>query len=74
VEQELATGLREREVAELVDDQQLDAGELPLEAEKTLLVLGLDHLMDDCDGGGEAGLDAALAGREPTARGFGQNV
>jgi hypothetical protein len=42
---------------------------LPLKAEQSLIVLGLDHLMDDGGGGDEAGLDTALARCEAEAQG-----
>ena len=42
VEQEFASGLREGHVAELVDDQQADPGELVLEAEQPFLVACLE--------------------------------
>ena len=38
VEQQFASSLREGHVAELVDDQQADPGELVLEAEQPFLV------------------------------------
>lgn len=52
-----------------MDDQQFDTGELTLEPQQALLILGLDHLMHDGGGAGEAGLDAALAGSEADADG-----
>ena len=64
VEQELASGLRQRHVSELVDDQQADSGELALEAEQPLLVTRLDHLVDQVGGGGEVHGEAPLAGGE----------
>ena len=64
VEQQLASALREGHVSEFVDDQQADPGELVLEAEQPFLVAGLDHLVDDLGGGGEAHGEALLAGGE----------
>ena len=61
VEQELAAGLREGHVSELVDDQQADLGELVLEAEQPLLVARLDQFMDQIGGRGEAHAEALLA-------------
>ena len=46
VEQQLASGLRQGHVAELVDDQQADPGELVLEAEQPFLVSRFEQLMD----------------------------
>ncbi len=62
VEQELASGLRQGHVSELVDDQQFHLGELVLEAEQPFLVARLDHLMGHLGGGGEADGEALLAG------------
>ena len=64
VEQQLASGLRQGHVAELVDDQEIDPGELGLEAEQPLLVARLDQLVDQVGGGGEAHAEAFLAGGE----------
>ena len=69
VEQELAAGLREGHVAELVDDQQADPGELVLEAEQPFLVARLDHLVDQMGGGGEADGEALLAGGQAEGQG-----
>ena len=60
VEEQFASALREGHVAELVDDQQADLGELVLEAEQSLLVVRLDHLVDQVGGGGEAHGEALL--------------
>ena len=65
VEQQFASSLREGHVAELVDDQEIDPGELVLEAEEPLLVARLDHLVDQVRGGGEAHGEALLAGGKP---------
>ena len=40
-----------------------------MQAQETLVVPGLDEFMNDGGGGGEAGFDAMLAGREPDADG-----
>ena len=64
LEQQLGAGLRQRHVAELVDDQQLVGGELALQAQQPLLVAGLDQLVDQGGGGGEADRQALLAGGE----------
>ena len=59
LEQQLGAGLRQRNEAKFVDNQQLVAGELLLQAQEPLLVAGLDEFVND--GGGEAGFDAMLA-------------
>ena len=64
IEQQLAAGLRQGNVAEFVDDQQVHLGELVLEAEQPLLVARLHHLVDQMGGGGEAHGEALLAGGE----------
>ncbi len=55
-------GLGERHEAQFVDDEQLVAGDLFLEAEQLLLVACLDQFVDQCCGGGEADAVAALTG------------
>ena len=40
------------------------AGELPLQTQEALVVPGLDEFVNDGGGGGEAGFDAMLAGRQ----------
>jgi hypothetical protein len=61
--QKLRAGLRERHVAEFVDDKQFDGGELRLEFEETPLVARLHQLMNEA-GREEGDREAALAGRE----------
>src|SRR5215831_6237688 len=67
LEQQLRTGRRQRYIAELVDDQQLVGRELALEAKQSLLVPGLDQLVDHRGRGGEADRQALLTGRQPQA-------
>src|SRR5699024_11225541 len=52
LEEQLCAGLRERHEAELVDDQELMAGELALQPQEAPLVPGLDEVVDDGRGGG----------------------
>ena len=54
LEEELGAGLGERDEAKLVDDQQLEPCQLLLEVEQPPLVPGLDQLVDQRGGGGEA--------------------
>ena len=53
LEQQFGPGLRERNVAEFIDDQQLDPGQLGLELEQASIVARLHELMDEPGGGGE---------------------
>ena len=53
----------------LVDDEQLESGQLLLEVEQPSLVPGLDQLVDQRCGGGEADRQPPLAGGEPQAEG-----
>ena len=69
LEQQFGAGLRERHIAEFVDDQQLDGGELGLEPEQALLVARLHQLMDEAGGGGEGDGKSALAGGEAERQG-----
>ena len=46
LKQQFSAGLRERHIAEFINDQQLVAGQLTLQAAQLLLVPGLDQLMD----------------------------
>src|SRR5215469_5241990 len=65
LEQELRAGRRQRDIAELVDDQQLVGRQLALQAEQPLLVSGLDQLVDHGGRGSEADRQAFLTGRQP---------
>jgi len=46
LEQQLGAARRQGDVTQLVDDQELVAGELALEAEETLLIPGLKQFVD----------------------------
>src|SRR5215472_1669350 len=65
LEQQLRAGCRQRYIAELVDDQQPVGRQLALEAKQSLLVPGLDQLVDHRGRGGEADRQALLTGRQP---------
>ena len=67
LEEELGAGLGERYEAELIDDQQLEPGKLLLKVEQSSLVPGLDQLVYQGGGGGEADRQPPLAGGEPRA-------
>src|SRR4051794_23562444 len=62
LEQQLRPALRERHKAKLVDDQQLVAGQLLLQAQQPLLVSRLQELMDQRGGRGETYGHPVLAG------------
>ena len=69
LEEELRAGLGEWDEAQLVDDEQLEAGKSLLEVEQPSLVLGLDQLVDQRGGRGEADRQSPLAGGEPQTEG-----
>ena len=50
LEQQLGSGLGQGHEAEFIDDEQLIAGDLLLEAEQLLLIAGLDQLADQRGG------------------------
>ena len=62
LEERFGAGLGERHVAEFVDDQQLVSGELALQAEEPLLVVGLDQLVNQGRRGDEADRETLLTG------------
>src|ERR1700681_1115493 len=64
LEEQLRAGLRERHIAEFVNDQQFDGGELGLELEQTPLVARLHQLMNEAGRREEGDREAALAGRK----------
>ena len=64
LEKQLRAGLRERHVAEFIDNEELDGGELSLELEQTPLVARLHQLMDEAGRGEEGDREAALTRRE----------
>ena len=64
LKEQFRAGLRERHVAEFVDDEQFDGGELRLEFEETPLVARLHQLMNEPGRREEGDREAALAGRE----------
>ena len=69
LEEELSAGLGEWDESELVDDEQLEPGKLLLKVEQSSLVPGLDQLMDQRCGRGEADRQPPLAGGESQAEG-----
>ena len=69
LEEEFRAGLGEWDEAKLVDDEQLESGQLLLEVEQSSLIPGLDQLVDQRGGGGEADRQPPLAGGESQAEG-----
>ncbi len=69
LEQQLGPGLGEGHEAEFVDDQQLVAGNLLLQAEKAALVAGLHQRIDQRGGRREANGEPLLAGVQPKPQG-----
>src|SRR5690349_5580277 len=67
-EQKFAARGGERHVAEFVDDQQPVGLDLLLKLEQAPFVTGLQQLMDQTGGGGEAHREAALAGSKKIGR------
>src|SRR6266699_264657 len=65
LEQQLGAGCRKGYIAEFINDQRLVTGQLALQSQQTLLVFGLDQLMDQSGGRDEADRQALLAGRQP---------
>jgi len=61
LEEQLGAGLRERHVAEFVNDEQFDGGELGLEFQETFFVARLDQLMNETGRGEEGDGEATLA-------------
>ena len=68
LEEELRARLGEWDEAKLVDDKQLESGKLLLEVEQSSFVPGLDQLVDQRGGRGEADRQSPLAGGEPRPR------
>ena len=62
LEEQLRAGSGKWDKAQLVDDQQVEAGELPLQIQQPSLVPGLHHFVDQCGGGGETHRHPPLAG------------
>ena len=69
LEEELCAGLGEWDEAKLVDDQQLESGKSLLEVEQPSLIPGLDQLVDQRGGRGEADRQPPLPSGEPQAEG-----
>ena len=62
LEEQFGAGFRQRHEAQFVDDEQLIAGDLFLEAQELLLIASLDQLTDQSGGGDEANAVVMLAG------------
>ena len=64
LEEDVGAGLGKRHIAEFVDDQQFDGGELRLQFEETAFVAGFHQLMNEPGSCEEGDRDAALASGE----------
>jgi len=64
LEEQFGAGLGERHEAEFIDDEQLVAGDLLLEAEQLLLIVCFDQLADQSRGSSEADAVSALTGSQ----------
>ena len=69
MEEDLAAGAIEGDEAELVDDQQVDALELALQAAQLALVAGLDELAHQIGGAAKQNAVATLGGLQPQGDG-----
>lgn len=69
LEEQLGPCLGEWHEAQLIDDEQILAGEGLLKALQAALIDGLDEFMDESGSSGEANLQAPLAGCQPEAEG-----
>src|SRR5271166_1844803 len=63
-EEQFRPGLREGNVAKLVDDEQFDGGELSLKFQETPLIARFHKLMNQPRRGVEGNRETTLAGRE----------
>jgi hypothetical protein len=64
LKEQFRAGLRERHIAEFVNDEQFDGGELRLEFEETPLVARFNQLINEPGRREEGDREAALIGRE----------
>ena len=69
LEEEFRAGGGPGHEAQLVDDQQPEAGQLPLQGEQPAVVPGLHQLVDQGRGGGEAHRHPPLAGSQAQTQG-----
>ena len=67
LEQQLGAGLGERHETQLVDDEELEVGELLLEPQELSVIARFHELVDQGGGGGKADRQALLAGGEAEA-------
>ena len=61
--------MRRARSPQIIDDQQIDSGQLFLELEQPLLIPVLDHFVDQAGGGGKADLEAVLTSRQSQCQG-----
>ena len=69
LEQELRAGLRQGDAAEFIDNEQLETSRFLPKIEQPFLIPGLDQLVDQCGGGGEADRQPPLTGGKSKTEG-----
>ena len=69
LEEKLGPGLAQWHKTQLINDQQVLADQLFLQALQAAFVDGLDEFMDESSGSGEAYFPALLAGRQTQSQG-----
>ena len=69
LEEQFRAGGGQRHEAQLVDDEQIEAGQLPLQVEQSAVVPGLHEFVDQGRGGGETHRHSPLAGSQSQSQG-----
>ena len=69
LEEQFRAGGGQRHEAQLVDDEQIEAGQLPLQVEQSAVVPGLHQFVDQGRGGGETHRHSPLAGGQAQFQG-----
>ena len=69
LEEQFRTGGGQRHEAQLVDEEELEAGQLPLQVEQPTVVPGLHGLVDQGRGDGETHRHSFLAGGQSQSQG-----
>ena len=69
LEEQFRAGGGQRHEAQLVDDEQIEAGQLPLQVEQSAVVPGLHEFVDQGRGGGETHRHSPLAGSQAQSQG-----
>ena len=69
LEEQFRAGGGQRHEAQLVDDEQIEAGQLPLQVEQSAVVPGLHEFVDQGRGGGETHRHSPLADGQAQSQG-----